>query len=33
VEGCQVCCRPWRVVVTFLPDGSADVSVEAELLE
>ena len=30
VEDCQVCCRPWRVLVTYLPDGAADVSVEAE---
>lgn len=30
VEDCQVCCRPWRVVVNFLPDGAAEVSVEAE---
>ena len=30
VEDCQVCCRPWRVVVTYLPDGGADVLVEAE---
>jgi hypothetical protein len=30
VEDCQVCCRPWRVRVTYLPDGGADVSVEAE---
>ena len=33
VEDCQVCCRPWRVVVTYLPDGTADVSVEAESLD
>jgi hypothetical protein len=33
VEDCQVCCRPWRVIVTYLPDGSVDVSVESELLE
>ncbi|HUR94455.1 MAG TPA: CPXCG motif-containing cysteine-rich protein [Gemmatimonadales bacterium] len=33
VEDCQVCCRPWRVVVTYLPDGAADVSVEAESLD
>jgi hypothetical protein len=25
-----VCCRPWRVRVTYLPDGGAEVSVEAE---
>jgi hypothetical protein len=30
VEDCQVCCRPWRLVVTYLPDGTADVSVEAD---
>jgi hypothetical protein len=30
VEDCQICCRPWRVVVTYLPDGGADVLVEAE---
>jgi hypothetical protein len=30
VEDCQVCCRPWRVEVTWLPDGGVDVSVEAE---
>ena len=33
VEDCQVCCRPWRVVVTYLPDGAADVLVEAETEE
>jgi hypothetical protein len=33
VEDCQVCCRPWRVIVTYLPDGSPEVSVEAELLD
>ncbi len=33
VEDCQVCCRPWRVVVSYLPDGAADVSVEAESLD
>ena len=30
VEDCQVCCRPWRVRVTYLPDGGAEVAVEAE---
>jgi hypothetical protein len=30
VEDCQICCRPWRVIVTYLPDGAAEVSVEAE---
>ncbi|MBX6363149.1 MAG: CPXCG motif-containing cysteine-rich protein [Gemmatimonadetes bacterium] len=28
VEDCQVCCQPWRVRVQYLPDGTADVSVE-----
>lgn len=27
---CQVCCRPWRVTVHYLPSGSAEVSVAAE---
>ena len=28
VEDCEVCCRPWQVVLTFAADGtpSADVS-------
>ena len=26
VEDCGVCCRPWRVRVHYLGDGSADVS-------
>jgi len=30
VEDCQVCCRPWQVAVRYLPDGSADVSVDVE---
>jgi hypothetical protein len=29
VEDCTVCCRPWRVSVSYGDDGSADVSVEA----
>ncbi|WP_420128936.1 CPXCG motif-containing cysteine-rich protein [Longimicrobium sp.] len=29
VEDCQVCCRPWQVHVTYLSDGSAEVTVEA----
>ena len=33
VEDCQVCCRPWRVRVNYLPDGGADVSIEAEQLD
>ncbi len=27
IEDCQVCCQPWQVVVHYLPDGSADVTV------
>ena len=30
IEDCQVCCRPWRVFVTYLPDGTAEVAVEPE---
>ena len=30
VEDCQVCCRPWRVRVNYLPDGGAEVWIEAE---
>jgi hypothetical protein len=30
VEDCQVCCRPWRVVVSYLQDGNANVSIEME---
>jgi hypothetical protein len=30
VEDCQVCCRPWRVFVSYGPEGGADVTVEAE---
>ena len=29
VEDCEVCCRPWQVTVAYLPDGAADVQVEA----
>jgi hypothetical protein len=29
-EDCQVCCRPWRVLVSYGPDGTAEVMVEAE---
>ena len=29
VEDCQVCCQPWRVVVTYDEHGSASVRVEA----
>lgn len=28
IEDCQVCCRPWRVIVRYRRDGSADVRVE-----
>ena len=30
VEDCQVCCRPWQVQVAYLPDGSAQVTVEPD---
>lgn len=30
VEDCQVCCRPWHIVVHYQPDGTADVSAQAE---
>ncbi len=30
VEDCQVCCRPWKVSVTYADDGSAYVELEAE---
>jgi Cysteine-rich CPXCG len=33
VEDCQVCCRPWLVRVRYLPDGSAEVTVEPEGLD
>ncbi len=29
IEDCQVCCRPWQVLVIFGPDGSVEVSVTA----
>ena len=29
VEDCEVCCRPWQVFVTWGPDGSPEVRVEA----
>ena len=28
VEDCHVCCRPWRVHVSFDADGSASVSLD-----
>lgn len=30
VEDCQVCCRPWRVFVSYGEDGSAQVTLETE---
>lgn len=30
VEDCQVCCRPWRVGVRYLADGTAHVRIEPE---
>jgi hypothetical protein len=29
IEDCQVCCRPWRVFVSYDAEGAAHVSVEA----
>ena len=29
-EDCQVCCQPWRVIVTYGEDGSAGVMLEAD---
>jgi transposase-like protein len=29
VEDCQVCCKPWRVVITIGPGGDADVEARA----
>lgn len=28
IEDCQVCCRPWRVTVSYDAEGAADVRVE-----
>jgi cysteine-rich CPXCG protein len=33
VEDCQVCCRPWRVLVRYRADGGATVTIEAEDVE
>ena len=33
VEDCQVCCRPWRVLVSYHSDGSATVNLEADDVE
>ena len=30
VEDCQVCCRPWRVVVSYDGAGAASVHVETD---
>lgn len=30
VEDCEVCCRPWRVRVSYQSDGSAEVTLEAD---
>jgi hypothetical protein len=30
VEDCPVCCRPWRVRVRYMADGSAEVEVAPE---
>jgi hypothetical protein len=30
VEDCQVCCRPWRILVSYRTDGTAEVLIEAE---
>ena len=29
IEDCQVCCRPWRVTVSYRADGTAEVRAEA----
>jgi hypothetical protein len=29
IEDCQVCCRPWRVRVTYSPGGVAEITAEA----
>ena len=29
VEDCQVCCRPWRVRVTYSPGGVAEITADA----
>ena len=33
VEDCQVCCRPWRVVVHYGHEGSADVTLVPDVEE
>jgi transposase-like protein len=27
VEDCQVCCKPWQIIVATTPDGEIDVEV------
>ena len=29
VEDCQVCCKPWQVIVSLSPGADADVEVRA----
>ena len=29
IEDCQVCCRPWRVMVSYDDTGAVDVQLEA----
>ena len=29
IEDCQVCCRPWRVMVAYNEEGDVHVDVEA----
>jgi hypothetical protein len=29
VEDCEICCRPWRVIVRYAADGSAEVLVDS----
>ena len=29
VEDCQICCKPWQVVITINASGDADVEVRA----
>lgn len=30
VEDCQVCCRPWRLTVSFAEDGAATATAEPD---
>jgi len=29
IEDCQVCCRPWRLRVTYSPGGVAEITADA----